>query len=173
MSEKSPVSEDLELDHDEKFQSRSYRVQVVAWVLLLLFLVAGVLGIFGSGPLSDAEAGRSGDVIRAEYERFGRLDTPLLTKVFVGRGGADADGRVRLWVSKNYLDQVAGEQITPLPEATLTAADHSVFVFQLTDAQQPVDVVFYLNTETMGRLHGQIGLVGRPDTLQIKQFIYP
>lgn len=174
MSEKPLTNEDLELDHDEEFQSRSYRVQVVAWVALLLFLLAGALGVFGGGgPLSQAEAGRSAGLIRSEYERFGRLDSPLITKVFVGRGGADADGRVRLWVSKAYLDKVAGERITPEPEASFTAADHSVFVFQLTDARQPIDVVFYFNTEVMGRLHGQIGLVGRPDTLEIQQFIYP
>ncbi|UYZ64640.1 hypothetical protein [Hymenobacter weizhouensis] len=163
----------LEIDAEDEFQRRSYRVQRVAWVVLALVVVAGLLGLFGSGPLSHAQATHPGGRLRVEYERFGRLDAPLLTKVFVAPGTADADGRVRLWVSKDYLNRVAGDGLSPIPEATLTAADHVVFVFRLTDARQPVDVTFYLSTEKTGFLRGKIGLVGRPDTLSIRQFIYP
>lgn len=163
----------LDLNQDLLFQRRSWRVQRVAWVVMAGIVVAALLGLFGSGPLSSATVSTPNGVIQVRYERFGRLDSPLVTNVRLAPGTGDADGRVRLWVSREYLSRVAGDGLSPVPESTLTAADRVVFVFRLTDPAQPVDITFYLNTEKVGSLTGQFGLVNSKPVLAIRQFIYP
>lgn len=163
----------LELNQDLSFQRRSWRVQRVAWFIMAGIVAAALLGLFGKGPLSSATVSTPDRTMQVRYERFGRLDSPLITNVRLARGTADADGRVRLWISRAYLGRVAGDGISPIPESTQTAADRVVFVFRLTDPAQPVDATFYLNTEKVGPLTGQFGLVDRKPVLTIRQFIYP
>ncbi len=163
----------LELNQDLTFQRRSWRVQRVAWGVMAAIVVATLLGLFGSGLLSSTTVSTPNQTMQVRYERFGRLDSPLITNVRLASGAGDADGRVRLWVSRGYLSRVAGDGLSPVPETTLTAADRVVFIFRLTDPAQPLDVTFYLNTEKVGSLTGQFGLVNRKAVLTIRQFIYP
>ena len=58
------VSQDL--DHEKKF----WLVQRIGWALLFLLWLAGVAGLFGSGPLSGSTA--SAPDLRLEYDRFVR-----------------------------------------------------------------------------------------------------
>lgn len=45
---------DLELGQDLPFQRREWAVQRIAWAAMAAVLTAALLGLFGSGPVSDA-----------------------------------------------------------------------------------------------------------------------
>ena len=47
---------DLEISPDLNFQRRSWAMQRFAWVVLALFILAALLGLFGPGPLSQTRA---------------------------------------------------------------------------------------------------------------------
>ena len=51
---------DLEIEQDHDFQRRSWRLQRAGWIVLSLVLLAGLLGLFGSGPLAHATVGAPG-----------------------------------------------------------------------------------------------------------------
>ena len=160
---------DLEIGQDLKFQRREWTVQRVAWVVIGLILVAGLLGLFGSGPLSDAatEAGP----LRLDYGRFERKHRPTELRVQVA-GDATQQGRFELWLSQPYLDGVDIRSINPEPEQTRAGADRTVYVFQVGDPGRPANVGFDVEPAQIGRLRGRVGLVGGPE-VEFGQFVYP
>ena len=47
--------EDLELETDESFQRNEWRIQRVGWIVWSLVIIAGLIGLLGSGPMSHKE----------------------------------------------------------------------------------------------------------------------
>src|SRR6185503_14041101 len=87
-------SEGLELEEHVGFQRRDWLAQRIAWVLMVLFVGAAAVGLFGSGPLSRARADVPG-LMTLEYDRFGRLETTEALKVRL-EPAATRGGTVRL-----------------------------------------------------------------------------
>ena len=69
--------QDIDLDQDIDFQQRSWKVQRVGWGLMVLFVLAGLSGLLGTGPLSNVTDGDEGGPLWLEYQRFGRLQAPM------------------------------------------------------------------------------------------------
>ena len=42
--------EDLELETDESFQRNEWRIQRAGWIVWSLVIIAGLIGLLGSGP---------------------------------------------------------------------------------------------------------------------------
>jgi hypothetical protein len=63
----------MQLEEDPDFQTRSWRVQRLVWLLGLLVLVAGLLGFTGGGPLSAGELELTGGA-QVHYPKFARFD---------------------------------------------------------------------------------------------------
>lgn len=55
------------------FERRLWRVQRISWWSMGMLLVAGLLGAFGGGPLSESEVSVPGTNARLRYERIVRL----------------------------------------------------------------------------------------------------
>jgi hypothetical protein len=64
-------SSQLQIDEDLAFQRREWKIQRVGWGAMALVIIAALLGVFGTGPLSNATLEREG--LRLEYERFCRF----------------------------------------------------------------------------------------------------
>jgi hypothetical protein len=81
---------DLELNQDLRFQRRMWAVQRIGWAVMALVVLAGLLGLFGPGPLSSATAGKEeGPLLVEGYERFVRFRIPTTLQVRLdplGRG---------------------------------------------------------------------------------------
>lgn len=61
---------DLEIRQDQRFQQREWRLERIGWTLIALFVLAGLLGLLGPGPLSWATARSDGGLVEVEYQRF-------------------------------------------------------------------------------------------------------
>ena len=162
---------DLEIDQDMAFQERGWRLQRAAWVAMLLVIVAALLGLFGTGPLSAATAGDDDGPLAVEYQRFVRHDGRTTVTVFVG-GGQAAGDQVEFAISADYLDGVEVMGISPEPEDVRVTGDRQVYVFAVEDPAQPIEVAFSLKPREMGRLSGEVGVPGG-QTVTFDQFSYP
>lgn len=158
----------LELDQDLEFQRREWVAERIGWFAIAALLVAALLGVFGSGPLSSASSGD--DLVRIDYERFGRLLTPVKLRVQLGEG-ASAEGVARVWIASHYLESMELEGVTPEPDATEAHADRVVFAFVMGDGG-PGAVTFHMRPDGFGALTGRVGLVDGPE-LRFWQFVYP
>lgn len=162
---------DLEIEQDHDFQRLSWRMQRVGWIILALVLLAGLLGLFGSGPLAHATVGAPGSPLRLEYDRFGRIDAPSTLTALV-RPSTRRPGEAILHLDRGFTDFFQIERMQPTPDRTEAGADHSVYVFRATGSPGPVRVTFRLRPDQPGLLTGRVRQDGG-SWLTFHQLVYP
>ena len=161
----------LDIASDLKHQRRMWVVERVGWAVMATIVVAALAGLFGSGPLANATAGQPGSALHLEYERFGRYEAPCELRVHVGGEYMRGD-KLRLWISREYLDRVEVERTMPPAEESQLQSSRVIYVFKLAQTNQPVKVTFHLRPTGYGKAAGSIGIADGPD-VQFSQFIYP
>jgi len=105
----------LELDENQDFQRREWRVQRIAWGALTVFVAAAALGLFGDGPLSHAAAGTASAPMWVQYERFVRSGTSSRITVRCQMPERSAQNEALLRVSRAYFDSIRIDRLTPEP----------------------------------------------------------
>src|SRR3546814_4740948 len=98
---------------------------------MALVLVAALLGLFSTGPLSSTTARDATGSVRIEYDRFERSLAP--STLHVAFSAAGANDTVSLRFSRSYLEAIQIERIQPEPQRSLADADGVVFVFDRPD----------------------------------------
>ncbi|HEV2106871.1 MAG TPA: hypothetical protein VGR16_01265 [Thermomicrobiales bacterium] len=162
---------DLEIDEDLAFTRREWTIQRVGWGVMLLIVVAALLGLFGTGPLSDATAGGAEEGLRINYSRFIRHDGESTLELQVDPGQVE-NGEVEVWIANGYLDAVQVQQIMPVPAEVRAAGDGKIFVFAVADPLGPVSATFLLSPQGIGRLAG-VAAAGDGPRVAFMQLIYP
>lgn len=160
---------DLEIEQDLEHEKTASRVRRIGWTVLFLLWLAGLAGVFGSGPLSWSTASAPG--LRLEYERFVRSTAPQELTLHLGPS-VTAHPKVRLWVDREYLDNQQIESVVPEPESVEAGSDRVVFVLSMAELGKPTSVVFRLQTQRAGSRDGRIG-VEEAGSLQFHQIVYP
>src|SRR4051794_3942436 len=163
--------ESLQIGQDLDFQRKAWTVQRIGWAVMTLGVLAALAGLFGSGPLSKAEAQSQSPPLRVEYSRFARYDAPTTLEIHLGSGAAPK-GQARVWIGRDYLDGVQIEQVTPQPDSAEAGADRVTYAFRVADPEQPASVVFHLKPQRPGPAHGQLGLPDGP-AVTYDQLVYP
>jgi hypothetical protein len=157
----------LQLREDMRFQRRSWRIQRVAWAGMVLFLLAGVAGLFGGGPLSDART--TSRTLDVRYDRLVRRGIPSeLVVTFSPRHDVS-----RIAMDTRYLDRAGIQQVWPRPSTVEAIGDRTVFSF-LTPrtGDSPAVVVFTLESDSMGSLSTPVRLEDLPP-VRVRHFVYP
>jgi hypothetical protein len=156
----------LQLDDDIDFQRRESRVQRIGWWCLSAFVLAALLGAFGSGPLSHAVAEASG--LAVEYERFLRADARSLLTVELPASGTAAE----LSISRSYIDAVDITRMLPEPSVSELREGDAVFSFERRDtAPASMIVRIEFKPRTMGRPTATLRSGGA--TVTFTQLTYP
>jgi hypothetical protein len=161
----------LELHEDPSFQVTEWKVQRVGWVLWAAILMAGLLGLIGTGPLSSAEATAPDDSLTVVFQRFTRCRYPTLVHVFVWPGPANSR-ELRIKLSPSLLGRMDIRRIEPEPIAQTIAADGIVYMFSREDELESAKVVFHVEFERFGRSQARIELLGH-EPVFFGQFVYP
>ena len=162
---------DLEIEQDHEFQRRSWRLQRAGWMVLTLVLLAGMLGLYGAGPLAHATVGAPGAPLRLEYDRFGRLGAPSMWTALL-RPSTGRPGEAILHLDRGFTDHFQIERVQPAPDRTEAGPDHSVYVFRVTGPGEPVRVTFRLKPEQIGPMTGRVREEGG-SWLTCTQFVFP
>ena len=170
MTEQNRVG-DLEINQDLEFQHLSWKLQRIGWGLMALLLVAALAGLLGPGPLSDTTAGEENSMLWVEYNRFERYQSPIMLKIHLGPGAAK-DGKVRLWMNRDYIQNMELRHIDPEPESVEVGAESTAYVFNIADPEKSTTIFFHLEPNTRGWLPLRIGLQGGPH-VSLRQFLYP
>lgn len=160
---------DLEIQQDLEHERREWTVRKIGWSLLSLLWLAGLAGLFGSGPLSEATA--AGPGLRLEYDRFVRYTAPQGLRLHLGPP-ATSHPKIRLWVDRQYMQDMQVESVLPEPESVETGPDRIVFIIPLSEVGPPTAVTLRLQTQRIGSLDGQVG-VEEGGSLRFHQLVYP
>jgi hypothetical protein len=158
-----------DIEHERlDFHRRDWLVQRAGWSVMALIVAGGLVGLFGSGPLAHATAGRRGSVW-LEYERFARLEgLHRLTVHLDDDAGPEAEREVAL--TKDYLEAVTIEHIDPEPVHVTATADALVYRFAIA-RQHRVAIRFDVRTSRFGSLHGTVRSGNA--AVAFRQLVYP
>lgn len=161
---------DLEIEHDRRFDRTEFRVERAAWWLMLAFVTAAMLGIFGTGPLNRSQA--TGGGITVHYSRFERMSSPSTLEVEVAPAIV-RDGLMQIWFSRDYAESFEFSSITPPPEFGTSSGDHFVYAFRVKPAEAAT-IVFQLRVSegSIGFLTGSLGVVSGGE-VRFWQVIWP
>lgn len=162
----------FQIEHDPSFHRRAWVVQRIGWALMALVLVAAVLGLLGSGPLSEATADVPG-VMRVEYPRFAQSQTPGRLTVHLEPGAVTAPS-VSLGIDRQYLERWKIESVVPPPRRVHQADERLVYEFEVAGPGRPLTLVLLLEAQQVGVMTGRVILEGDPGASAVfRQVVYP
>jgi hypothetical protein len=147
------------------FQRRSWAVERAAWLVMGLVVIAGLLGLFGGGPLGSRVL--RGDGVELRYDALTRLGTPQVLELRV----APAGGLARVTLASGYLARVRLDDVWPTPEKVEAAGEWTTLTFASRDPA-PVHVRIAFSPERPGLLEGRVQADGG-GALTFRQLVYP
>lgn len=158
----------LQLEVDVSHERSEWFVQRVGWSLMFLLVIAALLGFLGKGPFSDVQAGKVGDDLYIEYERFVRHEAPFSIKIFCRPGSSN---QFTLSLDRAFLERSEIKDIQPTPMTTTVAGAECIFTFSsFGDTNQLV--TFRLESDSFGKLPNTVTLNAKARQ-QLNQFIWP
>jgi hypothetical protein len=158
----------LQLHVDAARERSEWFVQRVSWGLMLLVAIAALLGFLGKGPFSDVQAGKVGDDLYIEYDRFVRHEAPFSVKIYCKPGAAD---QFTLSLDRGFLDRSEIKEIQPTPVTTTTAGAECIFTFSSSGNTNQL-VTFRFECDSFGKLRNEVTLNGKSKQ-KLNQFIWP
>lgn len=172
MPDPTTIQSDLQVAEDIDRQHRLWRIQRVGWALLGLFLLAGLLGVFGGvGPIGQGEARSDDGALSVQYARFTRYVAPTELGIRVDRALA-RDGTLELAVARGYIDQWEMYGITPEPESERAEGDELVYAFAVGAGSGGVEIGFHGRPHAIGRLQGT-ARVGDHPPVSFSTWVHP
>lgn len=165
-----PSFEGLEIEEDLPTQRRIWRFERFGWAALGLFVGAGLLGVFGDGPLSRSEAALPSGALAIRYERFIHNDTQ--TTLDLRATVAQPDGWRWISISADYAGQVRIERVMPEPERTVVSDKAVRLGFDPGQAGERGIVTIVLTPTRAGILRAEIS-VGDGPSVSFTQLVYP
>jgi hypothetical protein len=161
---------DLQIDQDMEFQEKSWKVQRAAWVFFAILITAGLLGIFGEGPVS-ASTTNDNQGLEVSYERFWRMGKELELR-FLFQPQAPPEGKLSLFIGREYLQDFHIRNILPEPDSVSAVPGGYLFEFNVRGDEPDFLVVFTLMPDHYGSYAME---VGQPEgqRLVINQLVFP
>jgi hypothetical protein len=132
------------------------------------FLVAGLVGVFGGGPLGSAAVRGDGGV-SVEYERFTRRGRPQSLTVAVPAALAPG-GRLQVRISAPFLERVERLEVSPPPVEEGSENGERWFVFAASGGTARLR--FRFEHERAGLARARLAVAERRP-VAVSQLVYP
>lgn len=160
---------DLEIRQSAEFTQREWVVERVGWALLALFILAGLLGVFGWGPLTTVTARSDGGTLAVEYQTVGHHEADDSVRILVASEAA-VDGTVTVELTGSWVSGVDISSVTPAPSTERAITDGVALEFDVEPgADTEVTIIF--------RASGYWGIDARAavgdDAVRFSQFVLP
>lgn len=158
----------LELDEDLVFQKHELLVRRVGTALLAVFLGSALLGLFGSGPLSDAELHSGDGALSVRFERLTRHHAAAELHVAI-RSQSDSSAELRL--NRAFGDAIEVEDILPQPARAASSDSRHVYHFVTAPPDSITRIVLRYRPLTLGWTRVVMWAAGHE--LRFRYWVYP
>lgn len=155
------VEPDFEIDEQLDLQEKGWVIQRFGWIMIIAVMIAGALGLFGNGLISN-KTSSSGN-IKAEFERFFRYETEMRVLV------ESSDHISSISFPQQYLKDFRIIHFVPEPVNNNTVG-HEVRYNFLAGQNKIVSV--YLIPQGFGSVKGSMN-VNETTVLNLDHFIFP
>lgn len=149
----------LEIEEDLRVKRFSWVGQLVQYAVLAMVVLAGLLGVFGDGPLARAER-RSGS-LSVQYDRFQRAERMTVVRIDFADGGEVA-------LDPALLEHWRVESVVPEPRSVTVDDGTIVYRFRASTSGH---AAFRLTPEKMGGRSVRVESGG--DAVTVAVFVYP
>lgn len=149
------------VEQEYSFDRKEDKWRRAFYCLFGAFLLAGALGAFGNGALSNKTLKGEGFLIR--YERFLRTDTPSKLEVNL----SNIDPPLTVSLGKEYLEKIEVERVVPQPESVEAKENGLVYSFKVDKGGT---ITFYIKPQSAGPRELEIEVQGQKKSLD--QFVY-
>lgn len=158
---------DLELEDHSRFQRREWRAERFGWAAITLFVVAGFLGAFGTGPLSWTTAAAGAIAVDLDRVTHHEADDSIVLHLDTDAAAGDL---VTVELTGDWPSAVDIQGISPEPtEQRLIPGG---LVLELTVEEPGVhEVTVTFRAQQYGPVEGQV-TVGA-DTVSFRQLVMP
>lgn len=163
MPEHSQESADIRKTNEKySFEQKEYKAQKIFWIVVIVFLAAGLLGAFGKGALSRVRVEE--DEFRIEYERFLRDETSAAFSVFITQGSGS---KVVIAIGRDYAERVSIDKVVPQPVSVEAAGERLVYTFNASDGAL---LIFSITPRRVGAMNLELTVQGQ--TRHLNQFVF-
>jgi len=162
---KSRQNDGLAVDRPEAFLKREHAAQKAGIVVLVLFVLAGMAGLFGDGPLSDSVVHNG--AVTVTFERFTRQTTG--TGLQVVADTPTTDGAVAIRLRREFLDDIDILEVRPANALKRLEAD--VVVFEVPAARGQAFLQLRYEPKRYGVLRTDI-FVGAQPAAHVRQLVF-
>ena len=156
------VQSSIEIDEAIQLHEKGWIIQRIGWVCIIGIMIAGILGLFGEGPLSKKNP-VSGN-IKATYERFFRYEAEM--KIVME---SSSDHISNISFPQHYLKNFKLIRFVPEPEQNITTAN--VVIYRFMPSLNRV-VTIYLTPKNRGTIQGDMKVNGI-NNFSLHHYIYP
>jgi hypothetical protein len=159
----------LQIASDPRLMRREWRATRLGWALMCAIVVAGLLGLLGSGPVSATSATGDKGLMGVEYRRVLHLETTESMTLVLSPTLVE-DGRVTVEMSGPWLDTARVIGAIPEPATQWVVPDGLRWqwtVEELGASTIRIDV----RAEQPGLMRGQLS--AGPDSLAFTQLVLP
>lgn len=146
-------------------QQRHWRLERIGWMVFLMTVLLGALGVFSQGVLSRT-TGQSADGV--DFQRFER--TSAVSEMTVRLRGEPAQV-LRLEITGDLMDKFAVQGIQPAPLSSESFEGGLGLTFR-TDQAGEAAVYLALRAAGAGSSRSQFAMTGS-SPVAVDQFIYP
>lgn len=157
---------------DLRYQKAEWKVQRIAWVLMVGLVLAAFLGLLGnSGPIAQASLNSSDGALQLQYTRFAHHHAPTFLE-FTVSPTAVQNGEVQIWMDADYARTLSVESIIPEPDSVEVGPERVLYTFKVEAGDAPIAVIFHYQHDGFWWLEGHLGVEGG-GSVHIRQFIFP
>lgn len=153
---------------NQRFERGWNRLQNGIEIFVALIVVAGLLGLFGTGPLSSTETTVSGVPITIKYDRI--LRRTLQSELTLVVTKPIADHALETEIPNSFLQDVDIASTSPRSSAMRTETDGVVYVFDI-GATHSGHIVFSLKPRTTGFMNSSMQVLGA--NVSLRQLVLP
>lgn len=122
------INDEFAVGSDLEFQKKWSRFERAVWVLLIIFVLLSLAGVFGRGPLANAEKRASDGSMDIKYERVQRFGTPSVLSIEFPASSIQ-DGAVHVWASDTLVKPLGTQRVVPQPEKSVIGNGGILYTF--------------------------------------------
>ncbi|AJQ46895.1 MULTISPECIES: hypothetical protein [Pseudomonas] len=168
MNEDELISRHHPVDEDMPMQHRVWRFERVGWYTLVLLVMLALAGLFGNGPLSDAQAVSTDGRIEVDYQRLSR--TGSIDNLRITVRGAPGE-QVIVLLGGTLLQTASIETMQPQPQ--MSRSHGEALLLELGTGKDGIATLYLtLRSEHVGILEG-IVRAGQASAVNFSTFLYP
>jgi hypothetical protein len=162
-------SERIQVPQNLKVQYKSWTLQRIGWIIMILIVLAAALGLFGQGILSKTKIFSSSKSLQLEYERFMRFGGR--SEMLFNLNTQSPADTIILTLNNTYLDYIQVESVQP--EILFNKVDGKVtnYYFLKSELSNQIKFIIHIKPLKTGSVNGQIK--ANDEILNFTHYIYP